>query len=184
MSDHEIQTVSLTVEVQDCGVAGLWDRELDGNAASVKQSMGIIEVDEGWVTLHITHQWGPADFTVTVADHDPGPDVTVYEDIVEISFVSASGHLELAGFSYDESVMCPLPPLPAGPGPYRIRYHVKGMDLEGTQDAVADHHLQIWPAPLAEPVTVKATTDAFEYFLDPEKFERGLGERGLEERAG
>ncbi|MEV0201100.1 hypothetical protein [Nonomuraea sp. NPDC050691] len=70
---------------------------------------------------------------------------------------------------------CPLPPLPAGPGTYRIRYHVKGMDMEGTLDAVDDHYLQIWPAPLEDPVTVKATSDAFQYFLDPERFRRDRG---------
>lgn len=109
---------------------------------------------------------------MTVADRDPGADLAGYEDIVEISFGCMSGRMEMTGFSFDEHVMHPLPPLPAGPGTYRIRYHVKGMDTEGTDDAVDDHCLQIWPAPLEDPVVVKATPEAVQHHLDPEKHER------------
>ncbi|MFD1940369.1 hypothetical protein ACFSKW_53825 [Nonomuraea mangrovi] len=176
MSNNEVQTVRLTVEVQDCGVAHLLDKESGGYVDAPAQSIGFVKVEQGCVDLQITHQWGPADFTVTIADRDPGADLAGYEDIVEIGYVSMSGEVEMTGFTFDEAVMCPLPPLPAGPGTYRIRYHVKGMDLEGSDDAVDDHYLQIWPASLEDPVVVKATSVASEYFLDPEKFMR---ERGL-----
>ncbi|GII03802.1 hypothetical protein [Planobispora takensis] len=176
MSDDETCTVRLTVEVADCGIAGLQDRELDGYADTPAQSVGFIEVEKGWVTLHITHQWGPADFTVTIADRDPGADLAAYEDIVEIGYVSVSGEVEMSGFTYDAVAMRPLPPLPAGPGTYRIRYHVKNMDWEGAgDDGIDDHYLQIWPAPLGDPVVVKATSDASQYFLEPEKFKRDRG---------
>lgn len=176
MSNDETRTVRLTVEVADCGIAGLVDKELDGYAETPAQSVGIIKVEKGWVTLHITHQCGPADFTVTIADRDPGADLAGYEDIVEIGYVSMSGRMEMAGFTFDEPVMVPLPPLLAGPGTYRIRYHVKGMDVEGTEDAADDHYLQIWPSFLGDPVVVKATTGSFQYHLDPEKYERSRGE--------
>ncbi|MEV4458472.1 hypothetical protein [Microbispora sp. NPDC049633] len=176
MHEFEQRTVRLQVEVEDCGIAYLADAEFKEDVKAPVQSARIIEVDKGYATLHITHQWGPADFTVTVADRDPGADREVYEDIVEVSYVSGSGRLEMTGFSFDEHVMCPLPALPAGAGPYRVRYHVKGRDTEGTQDAVDDHYLQIWPAPIGDPVVVKATTETAEYFLDPEKYERSRGE--------
>jgi hypothetical protein len=175
MSDDETHTVRLTVEIQDCGIAYLADKELNGYAEQPAHSAGLIKVEKGYVTLHITHQWGPANFTVTVADRDPGADLAGYEDIVEISFGSVSGRMEITGFSFDEHVMCPLPPLPAGPGTYRIRYHVKGMDVEGTEDAIDDHYLQIWPSSLEDPVVVKATTGTLQYYLDPEKYERSGG---------
>ncbi|MFD1938787.1 hypothetical protein ACFSKW_45740 [Nonomuraea mangrovi] len=176
MSNDETRTVRLTVEVADCGIAGLQDKELDGYADTPAQSVGFIEVEKGWVALHITHQCGPADFTVTIADRDPGADLAIYEDIVEIGYVSMSGEVEMSRFTFDEAVMCPLPPLQAGPGTYRIRYHVKGMDGEGTRDdGIDDHYLQIWPAPLEDPVVVKATSDTSEYFLDREKFNRDRG---------
>ncbi|MGW5259962.1 hypothetical protein ACWEQG_03255 [Microbispora sp. NPDC004025] len=176
MHDDQQRTVRLQVEVEDCGVAYLADDEFSEGVETPAQSARIIEVEKGFATLHITHQWGPAHFTVTVADRDPGADREGYEDIVEVSYVTGAGRLAMTGFSFGEHVMCPLPALPAGPGAYRIRYHVKGMDTEGTQDTVDDHYLQIWPAPVGDPVVVKATTEAFEYFLDPEKYERRHGE--------
>jgi hypothetical protein len=162
MSSDETRTVRLELDVQDCGRAHLMDRELGADAATPAQSTEIIEVEHGCANLRITHQWGPARFTVTVADRDPGADLTGFEDIVEIGYVSTTGHLEMTGFTFDEPDMRPLPPLPAGPGAYRIRYHVKGMDLEGTDDAVDDHYLQIWPAPFDGPVVVKATSGVFQ----------------------
>ncbi|MGW2216622.1 hypothetical protein ACWCSD_16680 [Nonomuraea sp. NPDC001684] len=176
MNNDETRTVRLTVDVSDCGIAGLQDRDLEGYADTPAQSVGFIEVEQGWVTLHITHQCGPADFTVTIADQDPGADLATYEDIVEIGYVSMSGEAEMSGFTHDNAVMHPLPPLPAGPGTYRLRYHVKNMDWEGARaDGVDDHYLQIWPAPLQEPLVVKATSEASEYFLNREKFERDRG---------
>ncbi|MFI7451008.1 hypothetical protein ACIBQX_26175 [Nonomuraea sp. NPDC049714] len=112
----------LELDVQDCGRAHLMDRELGADAATPAQSTEIIEVEHGCANLRITHQWGPARFTVAVADRDPGADLTGYEDIVEI----------------------------------------EGMDLEGTDDAVDDHYLQIWPAPFDGPVVVKATSGVFQ----------------------
>ncbi|MFI6926675.1 hypothetical protein ACIBIZ_42550 [Nonomuraea spiralis] len=173
MNNEGTRTVRLTVEVSDCGIAGLGDKDLDGCADTPVQSAGFIEVEQGWVTLHITHQCGPADFTVTIADRDPGADLATYEDITEIGYVSISGKVEMSGFTFDAAVTHPLPSLPAGPGTYRIRYHVKNMDWEGARDdGVDDHYLQIWPAPLEEPAIVKATSNASEYFLDREKFAR------------
>ncbi|MFI6708397.1 hypothetical protein ACIBF7_18310 [Nonomuraea sp. NPDC050478] len=176
MSNAGYRTVRVTVEVADCGIAGLQDREPDGYAETPAQSVGIIEVEKGWVTLHITHQWGPADFTVTIADRDPGADLATYEDIVEVSYVSKSGEVEMSGFTYDTAVMWPLPPLQAGPGTYRIRYHVKGMDWEGARhDGVDDHYLQIWPAPLDGPIVVQAKSGAVQRFLHSEQFKHHRG---------
>ncbi|NUW31683.1 hypothetical protein HTZ77_09610 [Nonomuraea sp. SMC257] len=90
MINNETRTVRLTVEVQDCGIAHLLDKEPGGYADTPAQSVGFIEVEQGCVNLHITHQWGPANFTVTIAGHDPGADPAGYEDIVEIVPPSSS----------------------------------------------------------------------------------------------
>ena len=74
MSDDQQRTVRLQVEVEDCGVAYLADEKFSEDVETPAQSAWIIEVEKGCATLHITHQWGPADFTVTVADGDPGAD--------------------------------------------------------------------------------------------------------------
>ena len=72
MHDDHQRTVRLQVEVEDCGVAYLADDEFSEDVETPAQSARIIEVEKGFATLHITHQWGPAEFTVTVADRDPG----------------------------------------------------------------------------------------------------------------
>ncbi|WP_204030783.1 hypothetical protein [Sinosporangium siamense] len=171
-----MSSVRVQLEVADRGIVYLADRELEGYAAETPaQSIGIIAVEQGYATLRITHQWGPANFTVAISDRAPEADLTGYEDIVEIGYQSMSGHLEMTGFCYDEHIAFPLPPLPAGPGEYRIRYHVKGMDTEGTEDATDDHYLQIWPSPPRDPVVVQTTTQTLHYFLAPEKHEGNSG---------
>ncbi|MDA0633058.1 hypothetical protein OUY22_06465 [Nonomuraea sp. MCN248] len=86
MSDNETCTVRLTVEVQNCGIAYLLDKEPGGYADTPAQSIALIEVEQGCANLRITHQWGPANFTVTIADRDPGADLAAYEDVVEIGW--------------------------------------------------------------------------------------------------
>ena len=173
MSDDETRTVRLTVEVADCGIAGLVDKkELDGYAETPAQSVGIIEVEKAR-SHHPPVGTGPA--PTTIADRDPGGShwlrghrgnrIRVQVGPNGVGWV----HLRRARDGSPSSSS-------AGPGTYRIRYHVKGMDVEGTDDAVDDHYLQIWPSPLGDPVVVKATTGSFQYHLDPEKYERSRGE--------
>jgi hypothetical protein len=160
MRDDKTCTVRLEFDVQDCATAHLADQGWDQYPEEPVRSVGNIQVAKHSVSLWTTHQWGQTNFTVTIADRDPGADLTGYEEIAEISYASASGQVALVGFNYDNLPMSPLPPLPAGPGTYRIRYHVKGMDTEGTGDATDDHYLQIWPSPLEEPAVIKATPEA------------------------
>ncbi|WP_378785859.1 hypothetical protein ACFMQL_14040 [Nonomuraea fastidiosa] len=50
--------------------------------------VGILRVDEGGAFLITGLHTGKVGFTVTVTDHDPGPDTEGYEDIVEVSLES------------------------------------------------------------------------------------------------
>ncbi len=80
--------------------------------------VGIIRVEEGAAFLITGADTGTVGFTVAVADRDPGPE-DEFEDIVEVNFRSAVGRVALhewGGPAYE------LPPLPAGPGWYRLRY--------------------------------------------------------------
>lgn len=179
MKTQKLRTVRLRVNVEDCGIVYLVDKETTEQREPV-QSAGIIDVEGGDVViLHIAYEWGPADFTVTVAADDPGPDFANYEDIAEVTLHSPSGLLEIGGFTYDSPVTFSLPPLPAGPGTYRVRYHVGAMDTEGAEEALDDHYLQIWPSPAADPAVVKSTTQWIEHVLAPEKATNGaVTERG------
>lgn len=120
--------------------------------------VGIIRVEEGAAFLITGADTGTVGFTVAVADRDPGPE-DEFEDIVEVNFRSAVGRVALhewGGPAYE------LPPLPAGPGWYRLRYHARGMD--GPDD---DYLLQIWPEEAAAPRVVKSSSATLRFWQCP-----------------
>ncbi|MEU0484469.1 hypothetical protein ABZ260_35485 [Streptosporangium sp. NPDC006013] len=130
--------------------------------------VGIIRVEKGSALLTVGPQWATVKFTVAVADRDPGADLDGYEDIVEISYESPSGRLSLEEWGGGRAHT--LPPLPAGPGTYRLRYHARGMDEEDSLDAIAEHYfLQIWPEPPCDPAVLKSTSSLFQYWLNSER---------------
>ncbi|MFI6396152.1 hypothetical protein [Nonomuraea sp. NPDC050540] len=167
-----VYTKRMDVEVEDCGQVYLMDRgdyEAAGMPADPRtHSAGLIKLEErGLASLNIATQWGEIPFTVTAADRDPGADLDGYEDVVEISFESPSGKVFLVGWlmDWDDEKAHNLSPLLSGPGVYRLRYHIRGMDEE--RCSVDDHYLQIWPAPQYDPAVLK-TTEAVQYFMKPE----------------
>ncbi|GAA3521978.1 hypothetical protein FHR32_008629 [Streptosporangium album] len=107
------------------------------------------------------------DFTVAVADRDPIADLEGYEDVAEISFESLTGRFSLV--EWGDEATYHLPPLPAGPGTYRLRYHGRGMDEAyeaDTSDVAVDHYLlQIWPAPPHDSAVLKATSSTLRNWL-------------------
>ncbi|GAA3126567.1 hypothetical protein [Nonomuraea salmonea] len=129
--------------------------------------VGVIRVEKGIALLAVGPQWGPVDFTVAVADRDPGTEFDGYEDIVEISYESPTGRLSL--LEWGGANTHPLPPLPAGPHTYRVRYHMRGMDEEVAME-VGDHYfLQVWPEPPRAPTVLKSTSSSFRYWLDSQR---------------
>ncbi|WP_327586095.1 hypothetical protein OHA25_03010 [Nonomuraea sp. NBC_00507] len=168
-----VHTKRMDVEVEDCGQVYLLDRGdyevADRPDGSPSLSVGLINVEgRGVARLNIATQWGVIPFTVTVADRDPGADLDGYEEIVEISFESPSGEVFLVGWlmDWDDEKAHNLSPLLSGPGTYRLRYHVRGMDEERCWED--DHYLQIWPASQHDSAVLKITGETFRYFLKPE----------------
>ncbi|GAA2884111.1 hypothetical protein GCM10010517_47410 [Streptosporangium fragile] len=129
--------------------------------------VGIIRVEKGNAFLITGLHTGTVSFTVAVADQDPGADLEGYEDVVEISFESPSGHVSL--YEWGGGGVHGIPPLSVGPGTYRFRYHAYGMDAAreaDTFDVVIDRYLlRIWPAPHRDPVVLKSTGSYFQYWL-------------------
>ncbi|MGW4470610.1 hypothetical protein ACWENQ_13135 [Nonomuraea sp. NPDC004354] len=168
-----VRTRRMDVEVEDCGQVYLMDRgdykATDGSNDSRAHSIGLMKLEErGLVSLNIATQWGEIPFTVTAADRDPGADLDGYEDIVEISFEAPSGEVFLVGWlmDWDDEKAHDLSLLLSGPGTYRLRYHIRGIEEERCW--VDDHYLQIWPAPLHDPAVLKNTDGAFQHLLRPE----------------
>ncbi|GAB1822844.1 hypothetical protein HerbRD11066_60080 [Herbidospora sp. RD11066] len=170
-----MQTLRFELHVEDCGQVHLLEYDL-GDTSNGEQNVAYVEVRSGIADFWISTQWGDIPFTVTVADRDPGADLDGYDDVVEIDYCSASGRLVMGGWALDwsDDDARQLPPLPGGPGTYRLRYHVRGIDEE--RCGIDDHYLQIWPSEPAEPAVLKATSRAYEYFKDPAAAERAWEE--------
>lgn len=157
------------------GQVYLADELLDGDVSgdsedSPSDSAGVIRVTPGLAVISMGIDMGEVPITVVVADRDPGADLQGYEDVVEISFESLSGRVVILEWDWDEPRTHDLTPLPAGPGPYRIRFHVTGLDDHA---GALFHYLQIWPEPFYAPDVLKTTSSNFQYFLDPDAFKPG-----------
>ncbi|MFI6458498.1 hypothetical protein ACIBF6_44000 [Streptosporangium amethystogenes] len=166
-----VETAQMDVEVHyshaylldeddDCYPDGMLDD-------SPTHPVGIIRVEKGNAFLITGLHTGTVSFTVAVADQDPGADLEGYEDIVEISFESPSGCVSL--YESGGGGVHGIPPLSAGSGTYRFRYHARGMDAAretSFPDTVIDHYLlQIWPASHRDPVILKSTSSYFQDWL-------------------
>jgi hypothetical protein len=129
-------------------------------------SGGIIRVGPGEALMMTGLHTGKVGFKVSVHDHHPPPDLDGYEDVVEVSFESRDGRASLVGWAGEYSR--DLPPLPAGPGTYRVRYHARGMDAAAAavnSDAPIDEYLlQVWPAPPSPAMTLKRTSQQCAYW--------------------
>ncbi|NRQ36306.1 hypothetical protein HII36_31395 [Nonomuraea sp. NN258] len=149
------ETVRVEVDVEDCGAVYLLDGD-GSDPGDVEQEVPLVRVGKAMAELAIMYQGGDGiPIKVTVADHDPGADLDGYEEIVEIDYLAPIGRVFLIGWGtdWDDEGVRRLPPLPSGPGVYRLRHHVGNTLAEPPDD---DHHyLQIWPAEPSPPVIVK-----------------------------
>ncbi|GLX98000.1 hypothetical protein [Herbidospora sp. NBRC 101105] len=131
--------------------------------------VGIIRVEDGDAFLITGLHTGTVDFSVTVADHDPGADSGGYEDIVEISMESEAGRFALHEWGGGD--VHELPDLPAGPGWYRLRYHAQNMDAaaeaDTSQEIIDRYLLQIWPQDESEPRVVQSASGQLAYWRSP-----------------
>src|SRR5262249_17564171 len=117
----DAETVRVEVDVEDCGIVGLFDGGCD-DGGDPGQSVALVKGWKAMADLVVAHQHANGlPFTVTVADHDPGADLDGYEEIVEIDFTSPTGEVHLIGWrmDWDDAAVRRLPRLPAGPGVYR-----------------------------------------------------------------
>jgi hypothetical protein len=81
---------------------------------------------------------------------------TGWDEIVEVSLTSGDGQIEVQTMSATPD----LPYLtPCGPGDYRFRVHARNRDISYQQgadgEAVEEHLIQVWPAPLAPEIAHK-----------------------------
>ena len=130
--------------------------------------VGLIGTQPGHAIMLTGLHTGTVTFTVVVADQDPGAALDDYDDVVEIDLEARSDQIRLV--EWGEEATHELPPLPAGPSAYRLRYHARGMDAAAQADTnlgeqpMDEYLLQIWPAVPTAPASVKITSDQARYW--------------------
>jgi hypothetical protein len=144
----DASTVDLTGESlytefeADWTATGLVDADPDGDGARVVcgQEIGDILV------------------TAELWDGSPPPAADGWQDVAEVSVAWRSAFLDFGTTDGDDPAKrLELP----GPGDYRLRVHGRNRDdgdPREDDDPREEYLIQVWPAPRAEPVTVKSTS--------------------------
>jgi hypothetical protein len=125
-----------------------------------------MQADPGAIRFIVGPERGPITVEVSMPPSVPEIDES-YEDIAEISLSVPRGRVSLLTWvsSY------PLPSFPPGPGTYRVRYSVIGMNLMYAPTPVEKYLIQLWPAPLADPRILKITSMHGRYLASPAGWE-------------
>ncbi|WP_017596175.1 hypothetical protein [Nocardiopsis potens] len=133
-----------------------------------REDAGVAEAVGTAVRLTAGPHTGDIDMLVVSADRDPGPDPE-YGDVVSVSVWAPGGPPSLIEWAGE--AVHPLPPLPAGPGWYRVRYHIEDYDAAHEADVDAEepvgrHLLQIWPQERTAPEAERITSAGAAYWLE------------------
>lgn len=129
--------------------------------SAVDLTGGLLRVTSGMIQCIVGAQVESVALTVTTHLSEPVACLDDYQDVVELSYSSSQGKLNVItwGEGCVEEVR-----LPGNPGPLRIRYHLRNMDLSGRlpelmgQPHVGECLLQIWPAPMDDDDDLKITS--------------------------
>ncbi|GAA4605903.1 hypothetical protein BJY16_005575 [Actinoplanes octamycinicus] len=127
-----------------------------GNGLAGVAGLGVVKVWTGIAT-------GPATVSLRALTAGPPPDEAAeWDDVVELSLAAPTGAVRAMALMADPPAE--LGPLTtAGPGPYRLRVHVRGRDSapdESVSAPVEDYLLVAWPAP-DEPERILRQTDSY-----------------------
>jgi hypothetical protein len=148
------ETVVLSLDVNNARFF-LCDNDFDGYDGDLGAGSALLHCMGGACALITGRESGSVSVAVTLAAQDPGADLG-YADIVEASveFRSPEAHI-----SHGHGDRQKLPRLPAGAGPYRLRYHARNLVGAQRQNQPCDEYLlQIWPGPApTPPATLRST---------------------------
>ncbi|MEV7043741.1 hypothetical protein [Amycolatopsis sp. NPDC051061] len=136
---------------------------------------GMVTASAGKLKLQLPSCASVAGVTVEMHREEPVDVVDCFEDVVEFGYPSATGNPAVLDWS--RALVCELTPLPAGPGDYRIRYHVRGVgttanDSDFRSPGKAEALLQIWPGAPAQLKEVKITSALGEFWHPGQRLRR------------
>jgi len=116
---------------------------------------GLIAAGDGAVQIVCGGRTSDVTVTVQTWSAPPPADLDTWEDIAEVSVIWPVPTVQLVGSISSPPEAIPVT-LPKSDGDsFRVRAHVVNRDLEDGES----HLVQIWPAPPAEPVLLKATDE-------------------------
>ncbi|WP_406505469.1 hypothetical protein [Streptomyces sp. NBC_00212] len=120
---------------------------------------GLVAAREDYAAIVCAVEGGDIDVTAELWDGPPTLHLDDWQDAAEISFTWTTARISI-GPGEEDPDEAPVLALP-GPGSYRLLVHGKNRDAGDVREAgdpVETYLLQLWPAPLADPVTHKATS--------------------------
>jgi hypothetical protein len=120
---------------------------------------GLVSARENHAAVVCATEVGDIDVTAELWDGPPTLHQDDWQDTAEISFTWTTTHICI-GPGEEDPEDAPRLALP-GPGAYRLLVHGRhrdGGDVRDEGDPAETYLLQLWPAPLAGPVTHKAAS--------------------------
>ncbi|MER7188266.1 hypothetical protein ABT404_53935 [Streptomyces hyaluromycini] len=122
---------------------------------------GILRTVRGGAFLVTGLNNGVTDLTVSVHAREPEPLLTEYEDVVEVSLQVDTETVHVSAWEGHGRFIA-LPPMPAGAGWYRLRYHARNMDQAFDLHSAAPidaFHLQMWGEPQSDPEVLQIASN-------------------------
>lgn len=157
-------TASLFIEDNTFCVADPTDPDspMYTGAVPTPDLTGLIAVAPGFLAVTCGLHLGDLTVTVEVWDGPPEADLDRWDDVAEASVTWPVARVQVTGAATDdpEDIPVPLPESPADS--YRVRVAVTNRDAgedRTEDDPVETYLIQIWAAPLSEPVLMKATDE-------------------------
>ncbi|MFJ6709320.1 MULTISPECIES: hypothetical protein [unclassified Streptomyces] len=128
---------------------------------------GILRTVRGGAFLVTGLNSGVTDLTVSVHAREPDPLLGDYEDAVEVSLQVDTETFHVSAWEGGSKFIA-LPPMPAGAGWYRLRYHARHMDQAFdlySAVPIDAFHLQIWAKPQSDPGVLQITSNRARHWL-------------------
>ncbi|MCG7210111.1 hypothetical protein AB0D38_03265 [Streptomyces sp. NPDC048279] len=128
---------------------------------------GILRTVRGGAFLVTGLNSGVTDLTVSVHAREPDPLLGDYEDAVEVSLQVDTETVLVSAWEGGGKFIV-LPPMPAGAGWYRLRYHARHMDQAFdlySAEPIDAFHLQIWAEPQSDPEVLQITSNRARHWL-------------------
>ncbi|MCA2211691.1 hypothetical protein [Jidongwangia harbinensis] len=123
---------------------------------------GVVRVTEhGGLHVIAGTNTGSLRLTVDLLDEEPCLELDGWDEAADVGYRATTDNARLAGYPG-----APVQGIPAvshaGPGSYRIRFHMRGRDdprNENPFTVVEEHRIAVWPSPWRSTTVHKATDD-------------------------